>query len=53
MRRISFKIKRKGALTRKAKKAGMSIKSFAKSHLNAKGLTGLQSRFYWYVLRHK
>ncbi len=49
---IKFRIKRKGALTRKAKKAGVSIKRFAKSHLKTRGLTGKQARFYWYVLKN-
>ncbi len=51
MKKPTFVIKRKGALTRKARKAGMSIKAFARKHLKDKTLTGLQSRFYWYVLK--
>lgn len=38
-------VKRKGALTRKAKAAGMSPMAFARSHAHATGLTGRQARF--------
>jgi len=42
---IDKAIKRPGALTRKAKAAGMSPMAFAGKHKNDKGLTGQQSRF--------
>lgn len=38
-------VKRKGALTAKAKKAGMTPMAFAAAHKHSKGLTGEQSRF--------
>lgn len=44
---IKDSIKRPGALTRKAKAAGMSLSEFASKHKNDKGLTGQQSRFYF------
>lgn len=37
-------IKRPGALTAKAKKAGMSPMAFARAHMHDKGLTGQQAR---------
>lgn len=40
-----IKIKRPGALTAKANKAGSSVKSFAKANLGAPGLTGKQAQF--------
>lgn len=46
-----IKIKRKGALTQKAKKAGMSVNEFARKHKNSKGLTGVQSRLYINVFK--
>lgn len=39
-----FVVKRPGALTRKAKKAGKSNHEFAVEHQHDKGLTGEQSR---------
>ena len=42
---ISSAIKRPGALTRKAKAAGMSVQEYARKHKKDKGLTGKQSRF--------
>jgi len=48
---IKKAIKRPGALTRKAKAAGMSIVAFAKKHEHDNSLTGQQSRFYLDVLR--
>lgn len=41
---IQKAIKRPGALTKKAKAAGMTTKQFAKTHKGAKGVTGKQSR---------
>lgn len=41
---ISKAIKRPGALTRKAKAAGMSTMAFARAKKGAKGLTGQQAR---------
>lgn len=41
---IAGSIKRKGALTRKAKAAGMTPMEFAEKHRHDKGLTGEQSR---------
>lgn len=38
-------VKRPGALTRKAKRSGMSNKAYARKHYNDKGLTGEQARF--------
>lgn len=43
---IKKAIKRPGALTRKAKAAGESVRQFAESHESSPGLTGQQSRFY-------
>jgi hypothetical protein len=47
MARLNIKkaIKRPGALTRKAKAAGMSPMAFAAAHKGDKGLTGQQARF--------
>lgn len=42
---IQEAIKRPGALTRKAKAAGMSPMEFARKNKGAKGLTGQQARF--------
>lgn len=42
---IKKAVKRPGALTRKAKAAGMSVQAYAKKHKNDKGLTGKQARF--------
>ena len=41
---IKGAIKRPGALTRKAKAAGMSTTAYAKSKQHAKGRTGRQAR---------
>lgn len=41
---IAGAIKRKGALTKKAKKAKMSPMAYAKKKEHAKGLTGQQAR---------
>lgn len=38
-------VKRKGALTRKAKRAGMSPMAYARKHYRDSGLTGEQSRY--------
>jgi hypothetical protein len=42
---IAKAIKRPGALTAKAKKAGQSPMQFASKHAGDSGLTGQQSRF--------
>jgi len=42
---IAGAIKRPGALTRKAKAAGMSTQAYAKAKAGAKGRTGQQARF--------
>ena len=49
---INKAIKRPGALTKKAKAAGMSIVAFATKHQHDGTLTGQQSRFFLQVL-HK
>ena len=49
---IKGAIKRPGALTAKAKAAGMSIDAFARAHQHDGDLTGQQSRFYLKVLKH-
>ena len=41
---IQGAIKRKGALTKKAKAAGMSVMAFARKMRGAKGTTGRQAR---------
>jgi hypothetical protein len=46
-----LKIKHPGALTRKAKKARMTIDEFANKHCRDKDLTGKQARFYINVLK--
>jgi len=38
-------VKRKGALTRKAKRAGESVGAYARAHEHSPGLTGKQARF--------
>lgn len=48
---IAGAIKRPGALTAKAKAAGMSIRAFAEAHKNDPGVTGDECRFYLNVLR--
>jgi len=45
-----FGIKRPGALTAKAKAAGMSLRAYAEAHKGDKGLTGEQSRYYLNVI---
>lgn len=47
---IQGAIKRPGALTRKAKGAGESIKEFARAHQHDSGVTGDEARFYENVL---
>lgn len=47
---IAGAIKRPGALTAKAKAAGMSIRAFAEAHQHDKGVTGAECRFYLNVL---
>jgi hypothetical protein len=47
---IQGAIKRPGALTAKAKAAGMSVAEFAAAHRGDKGLTGEQSRFYFTLM---
>lgn len=42
---ITKAIRRPGALTRKAKAAGMGVQAYARAHKNDKGLTGQQARF--------
>lgn len=42
---IKDAIKRPGALTKKAKAAGMGTSAYAKAHAKDKGLTGKQARF--------
>jgi len=48
---IARDIKRPGALTRKAKAAGMSVDEFATKHVHDGNLTGQQSRYYLSVLK--
>lgn len=43
--RKPIKIKRPGALTRKAKRAHETPAQFAREHKNSPGLTGKQARF--------
>lgn len=38
-------VKRPGALTRKAKAAGMSVRAYARKHYHDPGRTGKQARF--------
>ena len=38
-------VKRPGALTRKAKRAHMGVREYARKHYHDKGLTGEESRF--------
>lgn len=42
---IKAAIKRPGAFSAKARKAGMSVAAFAQKHKNSKGLLGQQARF--------
>lgn len=48
---IAGAIKRPGALTAKAKAAGMSVYQFAVAHQHDSGVTGNEARFYLNVLR--
>jgi hypothetical protein len=48
---IQKAIKRPGALTDKAKAAGMTIDQYAQAHKGDKGLTGQQCRFYLQTLK--
>lgn len=48
---IAGAIKRPGALTAKAKAAGMSVYQYAVAHQHDKGVTGDECRFYLQVLR--
>lgn len=48
---IQGAISRPGALTAKAKAAGMSVYAFAQAHQHDKGVTGDEARFYLNVLR--
>lgn len=48
---INKAIKHPGALTRKAKAAGMSVLSYARKHMHEGDQTGDQSRFYLNVLK--
>jgi len=43
--RSGINIKRPGALTAKAKRAGMSLSAFEQKHKRDKDLTGKQARF--------
>lgn len=52
MAKRKFKIKRPGALTRKAEAAGQGICTFARMHYRDADLTGRQARFYINVLSH-
>lgn len=47
---IQKAIKRPGALTAKAKAAGMSVAAYAKAHAHEGGQAGEESRFYRNVL---
>lgn len=42
---IQKAIKRPGALTRRAKAAGMGVQAFARAHARDHGLVGQESRF--------
>jgi len=44
-------IKREGALTKKAKAAGMTVDAFARKHQHDPGLTGQQARMYLFALK--
>lgn len=48
---IQKAIKHPGALTRKAKNAGMSTMAFARKHQHDSGKTGQQSRFALELVR--
>lgn len=48
---IKSAIKRPGALTAKAKAAGMSVNAFAEAHQHDPGRTGDEARFYLGVLK--
>jgi hypothetical protein len=47
---VTAAVKRPGALTAKAKAAGMGVHAYALAHRMSKGLAGSQSRFYLNVL---
>jgi len=47
---IQKALKRPGALTRKADKAGMSVMEFARAHVHDGDQTGAQARFFLNVL---
>ncbi len=51
-RKSNLRITRPGALTRKAKRAHMTVNQFARRHYHTPGLTGAQSRFFLNVLKH-
>jgi len=48
---IAGSVKRPGALTRKARSAGMSTRAYARAHRHSKGLTGRQAR--WAINVHR
>ena len=48
---IKKAIKRPGALTRRAERAGESVGEYARKHEHDSGLPGEQSRFYEKVLK--
>jgi hypothetical protein len=48
---IDKAIKRPGALSAKAKAAGMTTNQYARKHKGDKGLTGTQARFYLNILK--
>lgn len=48
---IKGAIKRPGALTAKARAAGMSVDAFARKHQHDKGVTGDEARMYLNVLK--
>lgn len=48
---IARAIKRPGAMTKRAKAAGMSPMGFAHEHMHAEGLAGQQSRFAMLLAR--
>lgn len=50
-RLIEHAVKRPGALSAKAKRAGMSVYEYARKHEHDAGRTGDEARFYLYVLR--
>lgn len=48
---IDKAIKRPGALSAKAKRAGVTTNQYARQHKNDSSLTGKQARFYLNVLK--